>query len=716
MLLPIAFVLAQVPFIDAVGAQARNPFAPPTASMHYAPDRTCDLINVAVDVDVDYTGRTITGHVVNTMAPLRNGITAIKLMAGPSLEIIKVTVDGQPAAFKRDGRAVTITTPPEPKGKPLAVALDYKAVNSRAQPFGGQGGWHWIQPDANIPTHVGFWTQGESESNSNWCPTWDYPNDLATSETRTTVPSDWDVIGNGTLVGNSLSADKKRRTFDWKSAIPHATYLLTLCGGPFDIKRDKWQGVDLWYVVPKGEAQWIDDTFGDTKDMLSFFSTVLGYKYPWPKYAQDAMYDFGGGMENASATTLGVGELTSAREGFWRAASINSHELAHQWFGDTVTCKDWSDTWLNEGFATFMQNLYFEHSRGKNGYDQQVDDNMREYFNEARRYKRPISTKMYPSADSMFDSHTYPKAGVVLHTLRRWLGDEAFFGGLKYYLNKWQHMPVESAQLRRAFTESSGIDVEKFWAQWFEKPGHPVLDYTWVKTPTGIALTVRQLQDTSDGTPVYDIPARVAFLVAGKVVEVPIEISKVEETFQIATDGAPGFVILDPHHDFLREIPSVHWSPEALPYILRYAPNSNDQMEAMRQMLNVKPSDATIKQVADFVRADKQRFPVLRTVRGLANLAQPGLRELWLDQLDHPNSDRRSEAVLALSKLPADPATTQRLRGLINETQPLQVVVGAINALAAWDLPGNKDVIQKALNIPSHHDRIKNAAKLALGQ
>jgi len=728
MLSSILFALA---LAHSPVAQQNNPFLPPRASTHYAPDRTCNLLNVDVSVDVDYPGRKITGHVVNTMAPLRDGIKEIILNAGTEVDIGKVTVDGQAAKYRRDGRDLYITTPPEPRGKSIAIAIDYTCSNSHGRTFGGGGGgWHWIQAEADNPSHVGFWTQGETESNSNWCPTWDYPNDLATSETHCTVPADWQVIGNGSLVSDTLSADKKTRTYDWKCSIPHATYLLTLCGGPFDIKKDNWEGVDLWYVVPKGQGEWIDATFGDTKDMLSFYSKVLGYKYPWPKYAQDAMYDFGGGMENASATTLGVGELTSEREGFRRAASINAHELAHQWFGDTVTCKDWGDIWLNESFATFMQNLYFEHSMGRNGYDQQLDDNMTDYIQESHRLKHPLSTKMYSTADSMFDEgHTYAKGGVILHTLRRYLGDANFFAGLHLYLETWQHTPVESDQLRRCMTEATGINCEPFWAQWIEKPGNPVLDCTWTydEVAKQIDVTVRQTQDTSDGTPIYTIPAKIGVISQDPLAnttnshfqELPFLLSQKEEVFKFDWDGSVKkvqAVILDPDHDFLREIPDRHWTADELPYILKYAPNCDDRSEAMRTLLSGTPSDATIMLVAEQVRLDNGEFPAFRMVRQLGNLKRPELRSVWLGLLDDPNFQRRADAISALGQLAPDPATTEKLRAMINDKEPIQAVLQAIDVLANWDAKANADIFKKALAIPSHHDRIKNAAQRALGQ
>ncbi len=704
--------------ISPAQRQGGNPFAPPRAFLHYALDRTCDLQHIDITMDIDYPTRTIVGTTVNTLSPLRSGLTEIKLMAGKSLTIKSVEVDGKSAKYRRgENTDLFISVPTTTKGKAFKVTISYSAVNSKARPFGGGGGgFHWIEPSDRIENHVGFWTQGEAETNCEWAPTWDYPNDLTTSEEHCTVQSDWTMIGNGVLTGTKLSADGKRKTFNWKMNQPHATYLLTMVGGPFDIKKDKWEGVDLWYVVPKGEGYMIDDSFGHTKDMLSFYSKILGVKYPWPKYAQNAMFDFGGGMENVSATTLGEPSLTEKRDGYFRMDSLNSHELGHQWFGDYVTCKDWSDTWLNESFATYMQIMYFEHSRGEVAYDWEIDDAMREYFNEARRYKRPISSKMYINGDAMFDSHTYPKGGTVLHSLRRMLGDEAFFSGLHRYLTTWAHTPVESAQLRRAFTEESGINTEPFWAQWFEKPGHPVLDYTWRYEDGKVVLNVKQTQDTSDGTPVYNLPTKLDLIDAnGKHTIASFDITKVDETFSLAMDSKPAAVVLDPYHDYLREIPTLHWSDSELPFILKYGLNAPDRYEAMTRMLKLGGSE-NIAKVVEAVEGDKGESLVFRNVNTLANLKLPELRGFWTKQLDHPNFERRAVAVRALGQLPQDSATTAKLRSLINDQAPISVVVASINALANWDKTANADVFKAAQKIKDRRGRIKRAADEALGQ
>ena len=408
--------------------------------------------------------------------------------------------------------------------------------------------------------------------------------------------------------------------------------------------------------------------------------------------------------------------LTEPRDGFRNGDSLISHEMGHQWFGDFVTCKDWGDIWLNESFATFMQMAYFEHSRGKDAYDQEVDDNMRSYLQESRRYKRAISTKLYPSADAMFDEHTYPKGGVVLHTLRRLLGDAAFWSGLNLYLKTHAHTPVQTSELCRSITEATGINVEPFFDQWVLKPGHPVLDYTWSWDQAGstVVLHVHQTQDTTGGVPIYNIPASMGLLWGGKVRRVPITLNAASQEFRLTTSSKPEAVLLDPDHDFLREIPTEHWTHDEMVAIVAYGPESGDRMEAMRTLLDGKPAAEDVQVCAKAVEADKGQFPAFRTIFPLARLADPSMRPFFEGLLDSASFGRRAEAVSALGRLPKDPGTVQKLRDQINDKAPIPVVLRSIVALSEWDAKGNVDVFQKALTIPSRRDVIKNAAQRAL--
>lgn len=687
-------------------AQRTSPFEPPQASLHYALDRTCDLQHVAINLDIDYPNRSIKGFVVNTMAPLRNGLKEIVLHAGKDILIDSVTVNGAKTTYRRDDRILTLSVPSTKKGEKLDVRIDYHGSNQKGRPFGGGGGWHWIDDDPIDPDHAGFWTQGESEFNSQWVPTWDYPNDFTTSETTTTVDAGWSVVSNGVLAENTVKGN--RRTFHWKMSQPHATYLIALVGGPLDIKKDKWEGVDLWYVVPKGKANLIDTSFGDTKDMLTFFSSKVGVKYAWPKYAQNAMYDFGGGMENVSSTTLGQGSLTDGKNGPWNMSSLNSHELGHQWFGDLVTCKDWSHIWLNESFATFMQLIYFEHSQGAFGYDREVEGAMQSYFQESRRYQRPISTKMYPNGDAMFDSHTYPKGGAVLHTLRRWLGDEAFFGGLQYYLTLYRHQPVESQQLCRAMTEYTGINCEAFWDQWIYKPGHPVLEYTWTHEGGKLKVDVSQTQKTDKGAPLYTIPAQVGAISKGKLVRFPITLQGEKTTVEFDLASKPDAVILDPDHDFLRELKH-SFAPEELPAIAEFAPNAVDRQAAMNRLMGGDNVDLAF--VTRILRADVGMYPAIENTRPLMRLDKEELRSFWRAELTHQNLDRKATAVDALLSLAPNAEDKARLDQMVNNTTPTRIVMAI---LRRSDPKTDATLAKKALAIDSLNDQVHSWAYEAL--
>ena len=700
--------------------QPGNPFAPPAAKIQWAPDRDYDLINVSVDLSVDYPHRAFSGSVVDTLAPLRSGETQVTLDAGASLNIKSVSIDGRDVSFQHEGDKLIIRSGQLARDRPINVKVVYSSQSATGRGFGqGAGGWHWINERIGEPNHVGFWTQGETLSNRNWVPTWDYPNDFATSETRTTVPADWTVVGNGILASNTLSPDGKTRTFDWKMTIPHATYLISLVGGPFDVGHDTWRGVPLWYVVPKGEGNLIPESFGHTKDMLSFYSDAVGYKFPWPKYAQDAMFDFGGGMENVSATTLGEGSLTDERAGWYAMDSLNSHEMGHQWFGDTVTCKDWGQTWLNESFATYMQIMYFQHSRGEYAYQREIENSEQAYFQEARSYKRPIVTNFYSTPDAMFDSHTYPKGATILHTLRQFVGDEGFFAGLHRYLMLHQHTPVETNDLCEAMTDASGINCHPFFEQWLYKPGHPVIDTTWAwdDASKSVELTVKQTQDTSGGTPIYDVKTAVGIIDGDHLDEVPIHLSKAQDEFRFTRPSRPDAVLFDPEHNFLREIPTLHWAASELPFILRTAPNCIDKNAAMRKMLladNVSGSD--IQTVVDFLQKDNNQFPAIESFAVLAGLEKDSLRPFFVSQLNHPDINRRAQAIRALGDLAPNGEETEKLRGYVNGKEPYAVVMASMDVLAKWDLKGNLDVIMAATKIPSLRNTIRTNALQTLAR
>ena len=698
-----------------------NPFLPPNAKVHYAPDRDYDLKNLKVVLKVDYAKRQYEGVAYNTLAPLRaNGLTQVRFDCGKGLKVSLCEIAGKTVSFKHDTDAgsLLVTLPEKlPQGKDVTIAVSYLGGNRQGSGFGqgGEAGFHWMTSDTD-KTRVGFWTQGETSGNRNWAPTWDYPNDFCTTETVTTVPADWTVVGNGVKTGDVVDKAANTRTVTWKMTQEHATYLLSLVAGPFDVKTANWQGVPLLYVVPKGKGELIDPSFGDTPDMLSFFSKITGVKYPWPKYAQNAMYDFGGGMENVSATTLGENSLTDGRDGFRTMASLNSHELGHQWFGDYVTCKDWGTVWLNESFATYMENMYMEHSRGKYAYDREIEGDMQSYFREARRYKRPIVTTLYNNPDQMFDSHTYPKGGAVLHTIRRRIGDDAFFRGLNLYLTRNHNNPVETPELIRAFTEASGVNMQPFFDQWLYKPGHPVVDYAWTYSEGKgeLSLIVKQTQDTSIGTPIYDIPTKVAVFVGGTMQSLPVTLNAAEQTITLKT-AKPDAVILDPEHDFLREMKHAFAASE-LPVIVQYAPNAIDKNAAFAQLLKETPSDDAVKIAAAQVEKDAMPFPAIDNIAPLGVLKREDLRPLFRAQLKSPSVGRRTQGLQALSKLPRTDEEVKTAKAILADAKaPYPEVAAAAIAMIDWE-PNEGVTTLVSLTSKQNPPRVRRAILNAIGQ
>jgi aminopeptidase N len=705
--LSLVLTLACLPVL----AQRESPFAPPRAKLQYAPDRDFDLKHIAVTLDIDYDKKTFTGRADSTLTPLRSGLRQVRLHCGAGLDVSACHLDDKPAFFKREGEFVVLEVGTSlPMDRETTASVSYTGGKRQGTSFGGEGGLHWLTPSANLPNKIGFWTQGETNYNREWAPTWDYPNDFATSETRTTVPADWLVVGNGKKIGESVK--NGRRTVHWKMTQPHATYLLSLVAGPMEQKKARWENIELLYTVPKGSAELIEASFSDTPQMLTFFSKITGVKYPWPKYAQSAVYEFGGGMENVSATTLGAFSLAHPRDGFRPMASLNAHELAHQWFGDIVSCRDWGHAWLNESFATFFEWLYFEHSRGKNAYDREVEDGVEAYLREARRYKRPIATNVYAGPDDMFDSHAYPKGGAVLHTLRRQLGDEAFFKGVNLYLTRHRHQPVETKDLCRAMTDATGINLAPFFEQWILKPGHPVLEYDWAWDRDAVVLTVKQTQDTADGTPIYKIPTHVGIVAGGKLERLPVTLDSARQELRLSYPVKPDAVILDPDRAFLAERRHSFAPAEWLPIAL-HAPYGQDRSSALTALLSSSPSDEAIAAVVASLESDREQFPAIESLEQMVKLRRESLRPLWRRLLTHSSDRRRADAIDGLSLLPPQSEDIAEIRRLaLDETQPFFVVASAVKALGDLAPKESVDVFKKLETIT--RGGVKQAALAAL--
>ncbi|HKT67905.1 MAG TPA: M1 family metallopeptidase, partial [Terriglobales bacterium] len=376
----------------------------------------------------------------------------------------------------------------------------------------------------NWPREI--WSQGEAEFNHYWFPCWDYPNDMATSETITTVPDGQVVVSNGKLVSVTRSAGQT--TYDWKENIPHSSYLISVAIGPWRKVSDQYEGKPVDYYVPRyvGEAT-ARRSFHLTPDMLAFFSAATGVDWPYEQYAQVTAHNYiFGGMENVSATTLTEWTLHDERaDQDYPSTDLVSHELGQEWLGDYVQGRDWANIWLNEGFATYLEALYVQHHEDNDAFRYKLYmDQMAEQAQDREDYRRPIVDRHYTDPMQMFDAITHEKGAAVLDMLRYLLDGadsashpasqkEPFFRAVHRYLSSHSAQTADTADLMDAIRTTTGQELGWFFHEWVFMAGHPDYDVQAAYDPANKMerLTVRQTQQSDSLTPIFDMPIVISF-------------------------------------------------------------------------------------------------------------------------------------------------------------------------------------------------------------
>ena len=477
-----------------------------------------DLVHTKLDVRFDYDKSYMYGKAWITLKPhfystdsltldaKGMDIKKVALVKGGTMSNLKYDYDGMLkidlGKKYRGGEQYTVyvdyvSKPDEYTGKGSAAILDAK-------------GLYFINPkgeEKDKPTQI--WTQGETEATSVWCPTIDKPNQKTTQEISMTVPDKYVTLSNGKLASQKKNSDGTR-TDTWKMEQPHAPYLFFMGVGDFAIVKDSYKGKEVSYYVEKEYAGVARKIFGNTPEMMAFFSRILGVEYPWAKYAQMTARDYvSGAMENTTATLHQESAQQNARElvdgNSWE--STIAHELFHQWFGDLVTTESWSNLTLNESFANYSETLWDEYKVGKDGGDAQNFSDMQGYI-QSQSDKKDLVRFYYNDKEAMFDAVSYNKGGRILHMLRNHIGDSAFFKSLNLYLTTNKYKSAEAHQLRLAFEEITGRDLNWFFNQWYFGGGHPKLtiDYVYNDNAKKVTVIVKQ---TQAGDKVFRLPVAI---------------------------------------------------------------------------------------------------------------------------------------------------------------------------------------------------------------
>ncbi len=519
----------------------------------YAPSRAFDTEHIKLELSVNMARETLDGRATTTLRALRRQNQELVFDA-IGFKILSVRMDGKAAAYTyENGRLSLPLKSSISVGKRIQVQIDYRVVRPIL-------GFFFIKPDKHYPKRPRqAWTQGEDEYARYWFPCFDAPNERTTTEVIAAVPRGYVAVSNGRLLRTTHNSRWKTSTYHWKQEIPHATYLVTLTVGKFSLIKDKWRDIPVQYYCEKGREAEALRAFSKTPKMLEFFSKSIGVKYPYPKYAQIAAHDFiFGGMENTSATTQTEYALLDERSALdYTSDELVAHELAHQWFGDYLTCKDWSHAWLNESFATYFDALFKRHDKGEDEFLYMIRRNSQEYFHEDReRYRRSIVTGTFRRPSDLFDRHLYEKGSVILFMLHRILGEELFWKAIGTYVRDNRAQTVETVDLINAIEKATGYNMRRFFDQWVFGPGHP--EYTinswWDERKKEISLRVVQSHGQGNGVGLFTVETEFLFATKRGERREKVAIDDKAHLFKFKLDAEPDMVLFDPDHRVLKKV------------------------------------------------------------------------------------------------------------------------------------------------------------------
>jgi aminopeptidase N len=705
---------------------ARRATERPFPPARYIPPHNYDQRNIKLNLRFDWEQEQAIGSATITLAPTVKDLRRVDFDAALMTISTATLVNGSPLKFEYDETKeklwILLDRAYQPNEE-LTVVISYrtnKPTPARSLALGG-GGLNFIKPRPDDPTRPRqIWTQGETETNHFWFPSFDHPNDFVTTEIVATVEKPLIVISNGALLSTKENSDGTR-TFDWKIDQPHATYLTSIIVGEFAPVTGEYAGIPITtYVYPK-EIEEGKVTAARLPEMVKFFSEKTGIKYPYAKYAQTTVRDFGGGMENISATTQTDNMIHDARtELDANSDPLQAHELAHQWFGDYLTCRTWSDLWLNEGFATYFQAMWDEH---KFGHDEflysDVKGNQENYYAAwARGQRRPIVTKNYANPDAVFDTYSYQRAGAVLHMLRTFLGEDNWWRSINHYLIKHANQPVETAQFRIAIEETTGQPMDWFFDQWVYKMGHPVFRVTQDYDATNKVLTlkVRQEQrpDPESQYPqvtFFQTPIDVEIMTAGnrRVDRLQIE-AKEEQLLKFVVDSEPLLVNFDNEGTLIKELMFVKTTGQLI-YQLQNDRDplgriwASSQLSVRMREEKTSPADreAILKALSQAVTKEQfwgTKVEILVALNGVKEA-----REALIAGTKDTDARVRARAVGALAAT-KDPTLADTYRQLLND-RSYAVIRASASALGQTRSAAAYDALVKLIDQPSWRDTIR---------
>lgn len=637
-----------------------------------------DLVHTKLDVRFDYAKAWMYGKTWITLKPHFYPTDSLHLDA-KGMEIKEVALmqgtQKQKLKYEYNGMVLRIQlNKTYSASERYTIYVDYIAKPNELEVAGSAAitdakGLYFINPDGKDPKKpIQIWTQGETEATSVWAPTIDKPNQKTTQETSMTVPDKYVTLSNGKLISQKKNADGTRTDY-WKMDLPHTPYLFFMGVGDFAVIKDRpYKGKEVSYFVEKDQAKYAKGVFGNTTEMIEFFSKKLGVDYPWIKYAQMVGRDYvSGAMENTTATLHQESAYQNDRQlvdgNGWEYTI--AHELFHQWFGDLVTTESWSNLTVNESFANYSEYLWAEYKEGKDAADAHHVEDMNGYL-QSGSDKKDLVRHYYKDKEDMFDAVSYNKGGRILHMLRSYVGDDAFFKSLQHYLNANRFQPAEAHQLRLSFEAVTGRDLNWFWNQWYFGSGHPKLDisYEYRAADKKMLVIVKQVQKSDK---VFQLPVAVDVYQGKNRTRYQAMLSNKVDTLYYDAPTEPTLVNVDAEKVLLAE-KTDNKTAEAFKFQYEQARNYLDRKEAL-----------------DYF--NRKGLPDL-----LIGLKDPyaGLRRLTLERLTNSPKFKKSPDVIAA------------VEQLLTKEKDRKTKAAAIGYLAQLGESKYLDMFRKAVNDSSY--------------
>ncbi|MEZ4502620.1 MAG: M1 family aminopeptidase [Dehalococcoidia bacterium] len=698
--------------LGALGAAAREAFALPGDRPVWGRDRPLKIEHLKLDLAFDFAGRSLEGTATTTFRPRQDGLREAVFDAF-ELDVESVTDgNGRDLPFTNsDGKLRIDLGRARSARRSITTAVRYSTKPRR--------GVYFNAPDPGYPDRPSqIWTQGQPEDAPYWFPCFDYPGEKATTELIATVPQGWFALSNGRLDSVSHDGRRRRSTYHWVQDVPHPAYLVTLTASEFEVVEDEPAGdVPVQYYGPKGTGADLRRAFGRTPAMIRYFAEKIGVPYPYAKYATVAIHDFTwGGMENTSATTMTDALLHDERAhpDFVEAADgITAHELAHQWFGDLVTCREWSHGWLNESFATYFDALWIEHDRGYDDYRYEITQDAKAYLEEdAQDYRRPMVQATYHGPIDVFDRHLYERGGVILDMLRWILGDEGWWAAINHYVTTHAGGDAVTPELQRAIEAATGRNLDWFFDQWVWKGGHPEFKatYSWDNEHKLATIKLSQTQKPEGLTSIYRTPLDIAALTLRGLQTFRVEVTEAEHTFVLPLDSEPRYVAIDPAGRVLKTLDFAPGEAQ-LKVRLTEDPEAVGRIEAAKG-LGKLASPGAIAALREVLLNDSElRYVRAEVAAALGATKAEGARDALIEAVEAEPSQVRRAVCGALGNFrdeTAARALQTRLAGRGDRSYYVQSA--AASALGQTRQPRAYDALRRVLGRPAHNDVITAAA------